>query len=68
MPQSANFLLDVARKEGQAVDPILRYPNYALADTPLVELYGDNVARLQEIKDKYDPNRVMSLAGGFKLR
>lgn len=27
-----------ARAEGQAIDPILRYPNYALADTPLVEL------------------------------
>ncbi|KAM0791645.1 hypothetical protein ACM66B_006081 [Microbotryomycetes sp. NB124-2] len=68
MKKSAELLLDIARKEGQAVDPQIRYPNYALADTPLVELYGqDNLARLKQIKQKYDPTRVMDLTGGFKI-
>ncbi|KAK4047056.1 hypothetical protein OIO90_006340 [Microbotryomycetes sp. JL221] len=67
MKKSAELLLDIARKEGQAVDPQIRYPNYALADTPLVELYGDNLPRLRQIKQKYDPNRIMDLTGGFKI-
>ncbi|KAK4047057.1 hypothetical protein OIO90_006341 [Microbotryomycetes sp. JL221] len=68
MKKSAELLLDIARKEGQAVDPQIRYPNYALADTPLVELYGEeNLARLRQIKRKFDPSRVMDLAGGFKI-
>ncbi|KAK4047234.1 hypothetical protein OIV83_005537 [Microbotryomycetes sp. JL201] len=68
MKKSAELLLDIARKEGQAVDPQIRYPNYALADTPLVELYGEeNLTKLKAIKRHYDPTRVMDLTGGFKI-
>ncbi|EJD05648.1 FAD-binding domain-containing protein [Fomitiporia mediterranea MF3/22] len=45
-------------------DDIL-YPNYAIADTPLELLYGDNVERLRQIATKYDPQGVMKLTGGF---
>ncbi|KAJ7444549.1 FAD-binding domain-containing protein, partial [Mycena galericulata] len=45
-----------------------RYSNLALADTPLVELFGAaNLARLREIAERVDPGRVMRLAGGFKV-
>ncbi|KAK4047235.1 hypothetical protein OIV83_005538 [Microbotryomycetes sp. JL201] len=68
LKKSADLLLNIARQEGQAVDPQIRYPNYALADTPLIELYGEeNLAQLKAIKRKYDPTRVMDLAGGFKI-
>ncbi|KAJ6519121.1 FAD dependent oxidoreductase, partial [Mycena sanguinolenta] len=43
------------------------YPNYALFGTPVEDLYGQNFARLQEIKRSVDPFDVMGLAGGFKL-
>ena len=48
------------------VDPII-YPNYAIFDTPLVDLYGTNLPRLQTIKAAVDPQNVMGLTGGFKL-
>lgn len=43
------------------------YPNYAISDTPLVEIYGSNVGKLKKIKAKVDPDNVMGLAGGFKF-
>ena len=43
------------------------YPNYALFDTPLEDIYGANIPRLQAIKSAVDPENVMGLAGGFKL-
>ena len=52
---------------GATVDEAFQYANYALGDTPLEEIYGDNVARLREIKEKYDSTNVMGLAGGFKF-
>ena len=45
----------------------IRYPNYALYDTPLGLLYGGNVPRLKEIAEEYDPNKVMLLTGGFRF-
>ncbi|KAH8116010.1 FAD-binding domain-containing protein [Phellopilus nigrolimitatus] len=47
-------------------DDIL-YPNYALADSPLELLYGSNLERCKALAAKYDPQRVMSLTGGFYL-
>ena len=52
---------------GSRFDDIL-YPNYALVDTPLELLYGQNVPRLKEIAAKFDPEKVMSLTGGFRFQ
>ena len=43
------------------------YPNYASADTPLSQMYGNNVARLRRIRQAWDPDNVMCLTGGFKF-
>ncbi|KAF8124592.1 FAD dependent oxidoreductase [Boletus edulis] len=43
------------------------YPNYAIFDTPLVNMYGANLPSLQAIKAAVDPEDVMGLAGGFML-
>ena len=43
------------------------YPNYAIYDTPLENLYGGNLAALRSLKTAVDPGNVMGLAGGFKL-
>ncbi|KJA15273.1 hypothetical protein HYPSUDRAFT_48491 [Hypholoma sublateritium FD-334 SS-4] len=43
------------------------YPNYAIFDTPLSQIYGSNLATLQSLKATIDPTNVMGLAGGFKF-
>jgi FAD/FMN-containing dehydrogenase len=43
------------------------YPNYAIFDTPLTEMYGTNIEKLKKIKGRVDPTNVMGLAGGFKF-
>ncbi|TEB19617.1 FAD-binding domain-containing protein [Coprinellus micaceus] len=43
------------------------YPNYALWDAPLDRIYGNNLPRLQAVKQRVDPEDVMGLAGGFKI-
>ncbi|KAI9437993.1 FAD-binding domain-containing protein [Lactarius indigo] len=53
--------------DGQNVSHAAVYPNYALFDTPLEDIYGANLPRLHAIKKAIDPKDVMGLAGGFKL-
>ncbi|KAH9054946.1 FAD dependent oxidoreductase [Lactarius vividus] len=57
----------VAVADGQNVSHAAVYPNYALFDTPLEDIYGVNLPRLHAIKKAVDPKNVMGLAGGFKL-
>jgi Berberine and berberine like len=56
-----------ALAEGQNVSHAAKYVDYALFSTPLVDMYGGNVARLREIRRAIDPDDVMGLAGGFKF-
>jgi hypothetical protein len=60
-------ILESAIKDGQDLKNAAPYTNYAVYGTPLEKIYGKNVARLREIKEKYDPFRVMDLTGGFKF-
>jgi hypothetical protein len=60
-------LLETAIKDGQDLTNAVPYTNYAVYGTPVKKIYGKNVARLREIKEKYDPFRVMDLTGGFKF-
>ncbi|KAI0057266.1 FAD-binding domain-containing protein [Artomyces pyxidatus] len=53
--------------QGQDLTGVPHYPNYALYDTPLEDIYGGNIPRLQAIKNFYDPTNIMGLAGGFKF-
>ncbi|KAH9925023.1 FAD-binding domain-containing protein [Epithele typhae] len=65
--QSAAQLTAVVEAEGQDIAGAALYGNYAMFDTPLERLYGDNIAKLQAIRATYDPNGVMALAGGWKF-
>ncbi|KAH9033411.1 FAD-binding domain-containing protein [Lactarius pseudohatsudake] len=56
-----------ADADGQNVSHAAVYPNYALFDTPLEDIYGANLPRLHAIKKAVDPKNVMGLAGGFKI-
>jgi len=66
MRDSLERLKEVAIQEGIYDDRFTQYPNYALASSTAEELYGlQNAARLREIREKFDPERIMDLAGGF---
>ena len=65
--QSADALRAAAVKDGQDVEHAAVYPNFALFDTPLADMYGQNLPRLQALARTFDQNNVMSLAGGFKF-
>jgi hypothetical protein len=56
-----------ALKDGQNVSNAAVYVNYALFGTPLKDMYGENVERLQKIRKVYDPQDVMGLSGGWKF-
>ncbi len=67
MRLSAKQITAAAVADGQAIEDVALYPNYALFDTPLERIFGGNVERLKVIKARVDPDDVMGLAGGFKL-
>ncbi|KAG5640496.1 hypothetical protein DXG03_008325, partial [Asterophora parasitica] len=65
--KSAARIRELAIAEGQNVAGAAVYPNYAIYDTPVSELYGSNLPAMQALKARVDPGNVMGLAGGFKL-
>ena len=64
---SAASIKAKAIAEGQNGARAAVYGNYATFDTPLKDIYGNNLGRLKRIKKTYDPRDVMGLAGGFKF-
>ncbi|KAI0291490.1 FAD-binding domain-containing protein [Multifurca ochricompacta] len=65
--QAADNLHAAALREGQNVTNAVVYPNYALFDTPLEAMYGNNVDRLRRLRRVIDPGNVMNLTGGFRF-
>jgi FAD/FMN-containing dehydrogenase len=57
----------VAKEQGLQYGKSPRYTNYAVYNTPLTEVYGENLPILKKLKRKYDPEGVMDLAGGWKF-
>ncbi|KAG1748464.1 FAD-binding domain-containing protein [Suillus paluster] len=64
---SCNHLENLAIAAGQDVRNVVVYPNGAAPSTPLEDMYGKNLARLQDIKKSVDPDNVMGLAAGWKF-
>jgi len=68
LEESVNRLSVVAKAEGLLIDdPSALYGNYVSGKTPLEDIYGENLPRLQELQAKIDPNDVMGLSGGFRF-
>lgn len=57
----------VGKEQGLMLEISPRYNNYAVYDTPLADIYGENLPILQGLKKKYDSEGVMDLTGGWKL-
>lgn len=41
--------------------------NISGVDTPLEDIYGDNLPTLRKIRAEFDPDNVMGLTGGLKI-
>lgn len=66
--ESTKRLSLIAKAEGLLADnPPTLYGNYLNPQTPLVDMYGDNLPHLRTLKSKVDPTNIMGLAGGFKI-
>jgi len=65
MQESTRQLTDLAMSEGQDIANTPLYNNYALYSHPAETVYGGSLGRLQSIRERYDPGRVMDLAGGW---
>ncbi|KAG1854015.1 FAD-binding domain-containing protein [Suillus subluteus] len=64
---SGQNIIDSLVADGQDVANVAVYPNHAPPNTTLERMYGDNVPRLQSIKNAVDPDNVMGLTGGWKF-
>lgn len=67
MRSSTASLTEAGIKDGQDLENSAPYVNYALFETPLEKMYGGHLARLRKIREEYDPEGVMRLAGGWKF-
>ncbi|KAF9460196.1 hypothetical protein BDZ94DRAFT_1324266 [Collybia nuda] len=64
---TAASIRNAAIVESQDIIGAPPYPNYAIFDTPLEQMYGSGLAGLKTLKASVDPTNVMGLAGGFKF-
>ncbi|CAO1612897.1 unnamed protein product [Parajaminaea phylloscopi] len=68
MVASANRIAQKARDEGQKIDDLLLYPNYAISSTPIGQLYdAASLQRLAGIRSRVDPKNVMGLTTFFRF-
>ena len=57
----------VVKEQGLLYENSQRHNSYAVYDTPLTTIYGENLPLLRKLKKKYDPKGVMNFAGGWKF-
>ncbi|PWY97599.1 FAD-binding domain-containing protein [Testicularia cyperi] len=62
---TANKIAAQAKAEGQKLDNLYLYPNYAVTGTDPAAIYGPNLARLSALRKQYDPKDVMGLTTFF---
>lgn len=65
--QSSVHLKAVATSEGQDISEAPLYGNYAIAGTPVEQIFGDSLPRMRATKERVDPQNVMGLTGGWKV-
>jgi len=56
-----------ATAEGQNVDDASLYPNLPIIDTPMELMYGKNLKKLRQLRERYDPSKIMDLTGGWRF-
>ena len=69
LTQSTWQITQASAEQGEDVDQIPIYGNYASDHTWASQrIFGEAYTKLQIIKKKYDPNDVMGLTGGWKVK
>ncbi|EJD05535.1 FAD-binding domain-containing protein [Fomitiporia mediterranea MF3/22] len=64
----ADVIQAKAVQEGLSQFGDIIYSNYALPNTSLELMYGENVPRLKELAARFDPDKIMTLTGGFHFQ
>lgn len=67
MMQILQSIQRVAESEGCTNDKLPKYCNTSLGDTPVKDIYKQNLPKLMTIRAKYDPDDVMGRTGGFRI-
>lgn len=67
MKNTLDALRKVAESEKVTSDDAPVYLNTTLEDTPVEKIYQKNLEHLKLMRERYDPNGIMSLTGGFKI-
>ncbi|QIX00445.1 hypothetical protein AMS68_005962 [Peltaster fructicola] len=66
LKETARVLAETAKADGQELNGLNLYPNYAIAGTPAKLMYTEpNLIRLRQLQKVYDPNGVMLLTTFF---
>ncbi|KAF8309580.1 FAD-binding domain-containing protein [Clavulina sp. PMI_390] len=61
------MMTDILRADGQPVEDMMLYNNYANSFNSVERLYGPNLDRAKKLRKQIDPQGVMLRTGGFKL-
>ncbi|EPQ60851.1 FAD-binding domain-containing protein [Gloeophyllum trabeum ATCC 11539] len=65
--QSVATVKAAAIAMGQNVESSFVYGNYAIFSTPITQIFGDQLPRLEAIRASVDPHNVMALTGGWRI-
>ncbi|KIJ54446.1 hypothetical protein M422DRAFT_24395 [Sphaerobolus stellatus SS14] len=63
----ADIVQKAAIAEGQSSADAILYNNYAGLGTNVTRLFGANLPTLRTLRAKYDPQNILSLAGGWRF-
>lgn len=67
MKEALANLQEVAFREGCTTKHEPIYSNNALEDTPVGDIYKENLEWLGRVRAEYDPSNAMDRTGGFKI-
>lgn len=64
--EATNKFEKILKADGQPVDEMALYPNYADTFHTVEQLYGPNLEKGIQVRERYDPTNVMLRTGGVE--
>lgn len=65
---TTNALRELALEQGCTTPDAPVYYNLALDQTPVSDIYRENLDQLVAFRQQYDPSNVMNRTGGFRIQ